>query len=111
MAMTSLQKKWPQMNTENTDKNQDSFQRPELIEPSGKRSRFIRVHLCSSVANSSRDQQLVAQHEARLVPRAGVDVLDAAEVRLVVLKRRVAVAGREELHHAEPRDDPVREVE
>src|SRR5205085_2397525 len=36
----------------------------------------------------STDHQLVAQHEAGGVPRAGVDVLDAPQVRLVVLQGR-----------------------
>ena len=47
------------------------------------------------LAKRSADHDLVAQHEAGRVPRAGVDVLDAAQVGLVVLQGRVAeAAGR-----------------
>src|SRR5262245_48349973 len=58
----------------------------------------------------SRDHELVAEHEARRVPGPGVDVLDAAQIGLVVDERGVAQTGRQKLHHAQPGNDPVGEV-
>ena len=57
-----------------------------------------------------RHDELVAHDEAGGLSRAGVDVLDAAQERLVVLQGRVAVTAGEELHHAHSRHDPIRNV-
>ena len=54
--------------------------------------------------------ELIAPDEAGGVAGAGVDVLDAAQEGHVVLQRRVAVAGRQEFHHAEAGDEPVQTV-
>ena len=56
--------------------------RPPLTRPLSRKGRGGRL---------SPHDQLVAQHEAGLLPRAGVDVLDAAEVRDIWQKH---LAGR-----------------
>src|SRR5262245_13947755 len=73
-------------------------------------SESVSLSLGLITAVRSGDDQLVTQDEAGRVPRAGVDVLDAAQVRLVVLQGAVPEPGGQEFHHPEARDDPVREV-
>src|SRR5438552_3994221 len=51
----------------------------------------------SSVLYSSSNNQLIAKHKAGRVGRAGINVLDAAQVGLIVLQGGVAEARGEEL--------------
>jgi hypothetical protein len=60
--------------------------------------------------DKSTNNNLIAKNERSGVAWPGVDMLDAAQVSLVVLQSTVAEAAGEELHHAEARDDPIREV-
>src|SRR5262245_47107680 len=74
-----------------------------MSDSDGRGMSFARAH------DGSADIDGVTQHEGGGVAGAGVEDHDAAQKRLVVYHRRVAQTARQELHHAEPSDDPVAE--